>query len=86
MKAVILSANITDDVPKKHDISFLLKCLEQRFAIDERFFSYADYLNPFGVMVRYPNEMILGEQGPKKALQYAKSLLDFAKGIIPSER
>ncbi len=85
VKAVILSSDITDEVPKKHDISFLLQCLEQRFTIDDRYFAYADYLNPFGVMVRYPNEMILGEQGPKKALQYAKALLDWAKSVIPCE-
>ena len=79
VKAVILAAHITDEAPKKHDISFLLRSLEQQFSIDDRYFAYADFLNPFGVIVRYPNELVLGEQSSKKALQYAKAILDWAK-------
>ena len=84
VKAVILSAHITDEAPKKHDISFLLRSLEQRVTIDDRYFAYADFLNPFGVIVRYPNELVLGEQSPKKALQYAKAILDWARDMIQS--
>ena len=79
VKAVILSAHITDEAPKKHDISFLLRSLETRFEIDECYFAYADFLNPFGVVVRYPNELFLDEKSPKMALQYAKAILDWAK-------
>ena len=85
VKAVILSAHISDEAPKKHDISFLLRCLEQRFTIDDRYYAYGDFLNPFGVIVRYPNELILGEQSPKKALQYARAILDWANNVIRKE-
>ena len=46
VKAVILSAHITDEAPKKHDISFLLRSLEQRFTIDDRFLPMLTFLTP----------------------------------------
>lgn len=82
VKALILYFCIADAIPKKHDISYLLDQVKGHIAIDEKYYDYADTLTPYGVAVRYPNELQLEERHARNALYYAGQILAWAKGII----
>lgn len=85
VKALILSEGFSGDVPRKHDISFLLGQLKGSIEIDERYYDYADTLTPYGVAVRYPSELHLEVRHAKTALQYARELLDWARQNITEQ-
>lgn len=82
IKAVIITRGVQGGVPKLHDLSFLLNQLKNFVKIEERYYDYADTLTPYGVAIRYPNELFLEERHAKEALQYANEILIWAKGII----
>lgn len=82
VKALILYFGIANAIPKKHDISYLLDQVKGRIAIGEKYYDYADTLTPYGVSVRYPNELQLEESHARSALDYAGEILTWAKGII----
>lgn len=50
--------------------------------IDEKFYDYADVLSPYGIAVRYPNELILEEHHADKAIQMASEFVEWAKKNI----
>lgn len=60
-------------------MSYLLNLLKDSVDIDEKYYDYADTLTPYGVSVRYPNELYLSESHAKKALLMAKEILIWAK-------
>lgn len=81
VKALLLSADPSRDVPRRHDISYLLDQLGDAVQIDERCYDYADALTPYGVAVRYPNELYLEKRHAQAALEYARAILDWAEQI-----
>ena len=85
IKAVILSLKTNDGIPKKHDLSFLLQQIKNRVSIPELLFDYADTLTPYGVSVRYPNELNLTERHAASALQQGEQILLWAKGIVSKQ-
>lgn len=52
------------------------------FAVDEKFFDYADELTPYGVAARYPSELFLEERHAEKAIRMAKEFVEWSKSII----
>lgn len=82
VKALILSKGAADEVPKKHDISFLLDQLKGSIEVEECYYDYADSLTPFGVAVRYPSELHLEDRHAQEALQRAGAILDWAERNI----
>ena len=82
VKALILCFGIADAIPKKHDISYLIDQVKGHIVIDEKYYDYADTLTPYGVAVRYPNELRFEERHARNALNYAGEILTWAKGII----
>ena len=82
VKALILYFGIADVIPKKHDISYLLDQVKGRITIDEKYYDYADTLTPYGVAVRYPNELQLEERHARNALNDAGEILAWARGIV----
>ncbi|MCD8015767.1 MAG: HEPN domain-containing protein [Lachnospiraceae bacterium] len=82
IKAVIMYYGAQGGMPKLHDLSFLLNQLKNMVQIDDKFFDYADTLAPYGVSVRYPNELFLEEKHAKEAIQYSDEILQWAKNIV----
>ncbi len=68
IKALILAKGAPGGMPHKHDLSFLLNQIKNLVAIDPEIFDYADMLNPYGVSVRYPNELFLEKRHAEKAI------------------
>ena len=86
IKALIIKNGSQGGLPKKHDLSFLLNQIKNQVDIEEKYYDYADTLTPYGISIRYPNELFLEERHAKEALRMTAEFLEWIKGIvIPKE-
>ncbi len=79
IKALIIAQGAPGGMPKLHDLSFLLNQIKKMVPIEERIYDYADTLTPYGVSVRYPNELFLEKRHGEKAIQMADEILTWVK-------
>ena len=82
VKAVIVLTGSQGGLPKKHDLFLLLKQIQNMINIDEKYYDYADMLSPYGVAMRYPNELPLEERHAEVAISMAREFFEWAKDII----
>jgi HEPN domain-containing protein len=82
VKALIVSYGAEGGMPKLHDISFLLDQIKKKVPIEEKYYDYADTLTPYGVSIRYPNELFLEERHAKEAIRFADEILTWVKSNI----
>ena len=82
IKALMVSFGTQDGIPKLHDLSFLLNQIKNFVKIEEKYYDYADTLTPYGVSVRYPNELFLEERHAKEAIQYAEEILEWICSLV----
>lgn len=75
VKALIIANGSQGGMPKKHDISFLLNQIQNMVEIPDEYYDYADTLTPYGVAVRYPNELFLEERHVMEAIDCAEKIL-----------
>ena len=85
IKALVVSHGTQGGMPKLHDLSFLLNQVKNFVKIEEKYYDYADTLTPYGVSVRYPNELFLEERHAKEAIQYAEEILKWVYGLVEDE-
>ena len=79
IKALFLVFEIPGGIPKKHDLSFLLKQIRHRVSVSDELFGYADMLNTYAAVVRYPYETRIGENSVESAILYAEAIYDWAE-------
>ena len=82
VKAVIVLHGSQGGMPKKHDVFILLNQIKNMVDIDEKYYDYADILAPYGVALRYPNELLLEERHAQKAIEIADEFIGWAKNIM----
>ncbi|MCM1387657.1 MAG: HEPN domain-containing protein [Bacillus sp. (in: Bacteria)] len=82
IKALIMYCGVEGGMPKLHDLSFLLNQIKNKIQIEDRYYDYADTLTPYGVSVRYPNELFLEEKHAKEALEFSSEILIWVEEII----
>ncbi len=82
VKSIIVLHGSQGGMPKKHDIFLLLNQIKNMVNIDEKFYDYADILSPYGVAMRYPNELELEIRHAKKATEMAEEFVDWAEVVI----
>lgn len=82
IKAIIVFGGTQGGLPKLHDLSFLLNQIKNQVKIDEKYYDFADALTPYGVSIRYPNELFLEERHAEEALKMSKEILDWAKNVL----
>lgn len=82
IKAVLLSCDLKDGLPKSHDLSFLLNQIKNIVKIDEKILDYADTLTPYGISVRYPNELFLEDHHAAAALEMARDVIAWSEKQI----
>lgn len=77
IKALIIHYGGEGGMPKLHDLSFLLNQIKNKVCIEDKYYDYADAdaLTPYGVSVRYPNELFLEERHVKEALEFSDEIL-----------
>lgn len=81
IKAVVISQGTKGGMPRLHDLSFLLNQVKNFVKIEEKYYDYADALTPYGVAVRYPNELFIEEHHAKEAIQYAEEIVQWAHAL-----
>ena len=79
VKSIIVLNGSQGGIPKKHDLFLLLNQIKDMVSIEEKYYDYADKLAPYGVAMRYPNELILEERHAERALQMANEFVEWAK-------
>lgn len=82
IKALVVFYGTQGGLPKLHDLSFLLNQLKNTVEIDEKYYDYADALTPYGVAVRYPNELFLEERHARTAIQYADGIMQWVYSVV----
>ena len=82
IKAIIVVYGAPGGMPKKHNLSFLMDQMKNMIQIPEKYYDYADALTPYGVAVRYPNELFIEERNVKEALQYAEEIISWAEDVV----
>ena len=82
IKGVIIAYGAKGGMPKNHNLSFLLDQIKNTADIPEEYYDYADALTPYGIAVRYPNELSIEEHHVRDALIYAQTIVDWAEEII----
>ena len=65
--------------------SFLLNQVKNFVMIEEKYYDYADTRTPYGVAVRYPNELFLEEHHAKEAIQYADEIMQWVYELVEDE-
>lgn len=86
IKALIMYYGCEGGMPKLHDLSFLLNQIRNKVHIEDEYYDYADALTPYGVSIRYPNELFLEERHAKDALEFAGKILEWVKGIVEENK
>ncbi len=84
IKALIIYYGGEGGIPKLHDLSFLLNQIKNKVYIEDKYYDYADTLTPYGVSIRYPNELFLGERHTKEALEFSDEILRWVQNIVSS--
>lgn len=82
IKALIMYYGAEGGIPKIHDLSFLLNQIKKKVDIEDKYYDYADTLTPYGVSVRYPNELFLEEKHVREAIQYADEIIQWVSDIV----
>lgn len=86
IKALIIHYGAEGGLPKLHDLSFLLDQIKNKVTIEDKYYDYADTLTPYGVSIRYPNELFLEERHAKTAIQYAGEIMEWIDSIVVNMR
>ena len=86
VKTIIVLHGSQGGMPKRHDILLLLNQIKNMVRVDSKFYDYADTLAPYGVAMRYPNELQLEERHAEKAIDMADSFVVWAKNMIEESR
>ena len=81
IKAVYIFLDMPGGIPRKHDLSFLLNQIQNKVDISKELRQYADILNVYGIVSRYPNEIHVDDERTKTALHHANYVLKWAKRI-----
>lgn len=86
VKTIIVLHGSQGGMPKRHDILLLLNQIKNMVRVDSKFYDYADTLAPYGVAMRYPNELQLEERHAEKAIDMADNFVVWAKNMIEESR
>jgi len=70
------------EFPKTHDLRILLTICTNLNPDFAKFRKQMIYLNNFGVMPRYPNELQLTEDDAKTAIRFAEEIKEFVASLI----
>lgn len=84
LKGVLLSKG--EAIKKTHDLGLLAEMLQEYETVDEKYLEMCDDLTPYGVKIRYPQELYIEEHHVKKALQETETLYGWLMEILESQK
>ena len=84
LKGVLISRGVT--IEKTHDLGLLAEMLQEYTEVDEKYLEMCDDLTPYGVKIRYPQELFIEEYHVKKALEETQELYDWLLTLSQAEK
>ena len=84
LKGVLISRGVT--IEKTHDLGLLAEMLQEYTEVDEKYLEICDDLTPYGVKIRYPQELFIEEYHVKKALEETQELYDWLLTLSQAEK
>lgn len=84
LKGVLISKGVM--IKKTHDLGLLAEMLQEYEAVDEEYLEMCDDLTPYGVKIRYPQELYIEEYHVTKALRETETLYEWLMGILESQK
>ena len=84
LKGVLISRGVT--IEKTHDLGLLAEMLQEYTEVDEKYLEMCDDLTPYGVKIRYPQELFIEEYHVKKALEETQELYDWLLTLLQAEK
>lgn len=75
LKGVLISYGVK--VQKTHDLGLLAEQLGEFVRVSEDYLEMCDDLTPYGVKIRYPQELFIEEHHADKALKETKKLYEW---------
>ena len=83
LKGVLISKGVT--IKKTHDLGLLAEMMQEYVEVDEKYLEMCDELTPYGVKIRYPQELFIEEYQVKKALEETQELHDWLMALLQDE-
>jgi len=83
LKALLLAQGI--ELKRTHDLGLLAELLTDHYEIDECYLEMCDNLTPYGVKIRYPQELYIEERHVDKAMGETEILYQWLSSVIESE-
>lgn len=80
LKGALLASGA--NLRKTHDLGLLAQELGEFIDIGEEYIEMCDNLTPYGVKIRYPQELFIEEHHAEKALKDTEKLYEYIKSII----
>ena len=80
LKGALLSNGVA--IKKTHDLGLLAEMLQPFIEIDEKYLEMCDDLTPYGVKIRYPQELQIEEYHVKKAMDETEELFQWLIDIL----
>ena len=84
LKGALISKDVT--IKKTHDLGLLAEMLQEYVDVDEKYLEMCDELTPYGVKIRYPQELFIEEYQVKKALEETQELHDWLMTMLQTEK
>lgn len=84
LKGALISKGVT--IKKTHDLGLLAEMLQEYETVDEDYLEMCDDLTPYGVKIRYPQELNIEEYHVAKALKEAETLYEWLLGILENQQ
>ena len=83
LKGFLISKGVT--IKKTHDLGLLAEMMQEYVEVDEKYLEMCDELTPYGVKIRYPQELFVEEYQVKKALEETQELHDWLMALLQDE-
>ncbi|MCD8154062.1 MAG: HEPN domain-containing protein [Clostridiales bacterium] len=83
LKGALLSYGVT--IKKTHDLGLLAEMLQDYVEVEPKYMEMCDDLTPYGVKIRYPQELVIEEYHVKKALSETQELYMWLHGLLDKE-
>ena len=80
LKAALIANNVS--LQKTHDLGLLAEMLQEYISVDENYINICNDLTPYGIKIRYPQELFIEEYHVENALKATQQLRDWLKEIL----
>lgn len=84
LKGVLIFKDVA--IKKTHNLGLLAEMLQEYETVDEKYLEMCDDLTPYGIKIRYPQELDIEEYHVRKALQETETLYEWLIGILESRK